>query len=212
MQSRSFSDTAACCRAAGTRHRLATEGCRGDRELGGRSSRSSRTRCRSSPATGGRHDPPRTRVDLAPLIEAEIPAFPRPSTEYRHPMIDDAPSAAVNGDATLLRQALNAVMFTQRRELLTTNELCVAIDRVAGGDQRTIRVTISGADRLAEVRRLPPSQLEPLVEVRGASVQTVHCAARDRVPWRPQSLEDGAGRTAEAQPTLVGAVLILPEG
>ena len=84
-------------------------------------------------------------------------------------MIDDAPSAAVNGDATLLRQALNAVMFTQRRELLTTNELCVAIDRVAGGDQRTIRVTISGADRLAEVRRLPPSQLEPLVEVPAAS-------------------------------------------
>ena len=91
-----------------------------------------------------------------------------PRQEYWNiDVIDDAPSAAVNGDATLLRQALNAVMFTQRRELLTTNELCVAIDRVAGGDQRTIRVTISGADRLAEVRRLPPSQLEPLVEVRG---------------------------------------------
>lgn len=156
----------------------------------------------------------RTRVDLAPLIEAEIPSVPEAlDGNIGIRVIDDAPSAAVNGDATLLRQALNAVMFTQRRELLTNNELCVAIDRVAGGDQPTIRVTISGADRLAEVRRLPPSQLEPLVEVRGGVGFKLSIARHVIECHGGRSLsKTEPGGTRDAQPTLVGAVVILPEG
>src|SRR5262245_47527095 len=110
----------------------------------------------------------RTRIDVAPLIAAAIPTVP-PALDGNIGirLIDDAPSAAVWGDAALLSQALNALMFAHRRELVSTNELCVAIDRMAAGDQPAIRLTIVGADRLAEVRRLPPSELEPQVEVRG---------------------------------------------
>ena len=127
-------------------------------------------------------------------------------------VIDNAPAAAIDGDAKLLGQALNALMFAHRRELSTGNELCVAIDRVTGGDQPGIRVTIGGADRLAEVRRLAPAELEPLVEVRGG-VGFKLSLARDlierhgglsRSRTEPPSSPDG-------QPTLVGAVVILPE-
>jgi signal transduction histidine kinase len=57
-------------------------------------------------------------------------------------------------------------MFAQRRELFTCDELCVAIDRVPGNEP-TVRVTIGGADRIDDLRRLPPSELIPLVELRG---------------------------------------------
>jgi signal transduction histidine kinase len=154
----------------------------------------------------------RTRVDIAPLIEAEIPSVPAAlDGNIAIRVIDDAPSAAVSGDAALLRQALNAVMFAQRRELLTTTELCVAIDRVAG-DQPTIRVTISGADRLAEVRRLPPSELEPMVEVRGGVGFKLSIARQviERHGGRSLSKTE-AGVSRDAQPTLIGSVVILPE-
>lgn len=156
----------------------------------------------------------RTRIELAPLIAAQIPAVP-PALDGNIGirMIDDAPAAAVNGDAGLLGQALNALMFAHRRELFTGNELCVAIDRTTGDDQPTIRVTIGGADRLAEVRRLPPEELEPLVEVRGGVGFKLSIARHliERHGGRSLSRTEPGG-TRDAQPTLVGAVVILPEG
>ena len=156
----------------------------------------------------------RTRVELAPLITAQIPSVPPAlAADIGIRMIDDAPAAAVNGDAGLLGQALNALMFAHRRELVTSNELCVALDRMRGADQPAIRVTIGGADRLAEVRRLLPSELEPQVELRGGVGFKLSIARHviERHGGRSLSRTEPGG-TRDAQPTLVGAVVILPEG
>jgi signal transduction histidine kinase len=154
----------------------------------------------------------RTRVEVAPLIAAQIPAVP-PALDGNIAIrvIDDAPAAAVSGDAGLLGQALNALMFAQRRELVSTDELCVAIDRSGGGDQPMIRVTIAGADRLAEVRRLSPSELEPLVELRGGLGFKLSIARHviERHGGRSLSKTD---RPRDSVPMLVGAVVILPQG
>ena len=156
----------------------------------------------------------RKRIEVAPLIAAQIPSVP-PALDGNVAirMIDDAPAAAVSGDAGLLGQALNALMFAHRRELITSNELCVAIDRMTGGDQPAIRLTIGGADRLAEVRRLPPAELEPLIEVRGGVGFKLSIARHliERHGGRSLSRTEPAG-TRDGQPTLVGAVVILPEG
>jgi signal transduction histidine kinase len=155
----------------------------------------------------------RTRVEIAPLIAAQIPFVPPAlDGDINIRVIDNAPAAAIDGDAKLLGQALNALMFAHRRELFTGNELCVAIDRVTGGDQPGIRVTIGGADRLAEVRQLPPAELEPLVELRGGVGFKLSLARH--------LIERHGGLTGsktdpppfpDAQPTLIGAVVILPE-
>ena len=156
----------------------------------------------------------RTRIELAPLIAAEIPSVP-PGLDDNIGirMIDDAAGAAVSGDAGLIRQALNGLLFTHRRELVSPNELCVAIDRMAAGDTPAIRVTIGGADRFAEVRRLPLSELEPLVELRGGVGYKLSLARHliEHHGGRALSKTE-PGSTKDAQPTLVGAVVILPEG
>jgi signal transduction histidine kinase len=155
----------------------------------------------------------RIRIDLAPLIAAEIPSVP-PGLDATVgiQMIDGAPAVAVSGDAGLLRQALNGLMFTHRRELVSPNDLYVAIDRMAAGDKPAIRVTIGGADRFAEMRRLPPSELEPLIELRGGVGLRLSIARHviERHGGRTLSKTE-PGATTEAQPTLVGAVVILPE-
>lgn len=110
----------------------------------------------------------RTRVGLSALIAAQIPSV-GPGLE-RHVainLIDNAPTAAVNGDTQRLGETFNSLMFAQRRELFTCDELCVAIDPVPGNEEPTVRVTIGGADRIEDLRRLPPSELIPLVELRG---------------------------------------------
>jgi len=155
----------------------------------------------------------RIRIDLAPLIAAEILSVPPGLDEtVGIQMIDDAPAAAVSGDAGLIRQALNGLMFTHRRELVSPNKLCVAIDRMAAGDKPAIRVTIGGADRFPEVRRLPLSELEPLVELRGGVGFKLSLARHliEHHGGRALSKTE-PGPTKEAQPTLVGAVVILPE-
>ena len=109
----------------------------------------------------------RTRVELSALIAAQIPSVgPGLERDVAINVIDNAPAAAVNGDAQRLGETFNSLMFAQRRELFTCDELCVAIDRVPGSEP-TVRVTIGGADRIDDLRRLPPSELIPLVELRG---------------------------------------------
>jgi signal transduction histidine kinase len=155
----------------------------------------------------------RTRVEVAPLIAAQIPSVPAAlDGDISIRVIDNAPAAAIDGDAELLGLALNGLMFAHRRELFTGNELCVAIDRMTGSDRPGIRLTIGGADRLADVRRLPPAELEPLVEVRGGVGFKLSIARHliERHGGLSLSKTEPAV-SRDGQPTLVGAVVILPE-
>ena len=155
----------------------------------------------------------RTRVDLASLIAAAARSV-RPALDGRVSirLIDDASSAAVGGDARRLSQALEGLIFAHGRELFATDELCIAIDRAAGSNRPTIRITIGGADRFAEVRRLPPSELEPQIEVRGGVGFKLSIARQIIELHGGRSLsKTEPGPSPDSQPTLIGVVILLPE-
>jgi signal transduction histidine kinase len=154
----------------------------------------------------------RARVELAQLIAAEVPSVPPlPDREVGIRVIDNAPGAAVNGDAAKLRTVFNSLLFSYRRELVTSDELCVAIDRVAGEKPAT-RVTLGGADRIEELRLVPFSELVPLVEFRGGIGFKLSIARYliEAHGGRILSKMD-PGITPHGPPLLAGAALILPE-
>jgi signal transduction histidine kinase len=155
----------------------------------------------------------RGRVELVPLIAGEIPnVAPAPDRDVSIRIVDHAPAAALNGDATMLRQVLNSLMFSYRLEVVRSDELCVAIDRAPGIHAPAVRVTMAGADRIDEVRRLHESELVPLVEFRSGLGYRLSIAR--------QVIEAHGGRifsktepgdTPNASLRIIGAVMILPE-
>jgi len=153
------------------------------------------------------------RVELAALIAGEIAGLgPSLVGDVRIRVIDNAPSTTVKGDATRLGDAFNALMFSHRREVFTTHELCVAIDRIAGGDPLPIRIAIGGADRIEELRLLPVSKLEPLVEFRGGVGYRLSIA-REVIEHHGGRVfsKTEPGASLHAPSIIVGAVILLPE-
>lgn len=153
------------------------------------------------------------RLEIAPLIAGEIPAVgPALERDVNIRVIDHAPAATVRADATRLRQALNALMFSHRRELFMTDELCVAIERVPDAHPPAVRVTMAGADRIDELRRLPESELGPLVEFRSGLGYRLSIARQviEALGGRIFSRTE-PGATPNASPMIIGAVMILPE-
>jgi signal transduction histidine kinase len=152
------------------------------------------------------------RVELGPLIADEIPTVPPASElEVSIRLVNHATAAAVNGDAVKLRKAFNSLLYSCRRELVTSFELCVAIERVAGPTSM-LRVTIGGQDRIDELRRVPEAELAPLVEFRGGMGYKLSLARRvieahgGRTFSRTQAGPGGA-----TAPSILGAVVLLPE-
>jgi len=153
----------------------------------------------------------RSPIDLGALIVQEIPAVaPAAEREVTIRLIDH-PAVTVNGDRAWLKTTFNSLMFSHRRELIETNELCIAIDRITGGNPPAVRVTIAGADRVDKLRRVPELELEPLVELRGGLGYRLSIARK--------VIEGHGGRICSqtepgwtpASVRVVGAVIILPE-
>lgn len=147
----------------------------------------------------------RGTVDLAPLIAAEIDALP-PMTDrdVAVTLIDDAPGAKVNGDPVRLRSAMTALLFAHRRELVTSDELCVRLRRVTRDGRAMIQVTIAGDDRIDRLEDLPHAELTTFDEFRGGVGFTLPIArlilhAHQGQLWSPRENNKAA------------AVVVLPE-
>jgi len=149
------------------------------------------------------------RVDLGAVIAQEIPAVaPAAEREVSIRLINQSPPVTVNADLKWFKDTLNSLLFSHRRELFETNELCVVIERISPA---AVRVTIAGADRIDGLRRVPESKLEPLVELRGGMGYRLSIARK--------VIEGHGGRIfSQTEPgsspdsiKVVGAVIILPE-
>jgi signal transduction histidine kinase len=154
----------------------------------------------------------RSRIDVAGLITEEIPSVgPALERDVQIRVENNFRGAVVNGDVQRLRSAFNWLMFSHRREIFTTDVLCVALDRGEETDPQTVRVTIAGADRLEEVRRLPPSELTALVEFRGGLGYKLSIARQVIEAHGGQVFSRiEPGPTPSASPLVIGAVIILP--
>ena len=155
----------------------------------------------------------RARIELAGLIAAEIPSVTAlPDRDISIRVIDRAPSAAVAGDAKALRSTFSSLMYSYRRELITSDELCVALDAQSHGDRPAVRVTLGGADRIDALRRMPPAELDPLEEFRSGMdyrlsiARLVIEAHGGRIFSKTEP-----GPTPHASKLVHGAVVLLPE-
>ena len=146
-----------------------------------------------------------TGVDLGALIEAVLPlAAPVPEREVTLRLINEAPGATVDADAIKLRNALTWIISAHRRELVTSDELCVRIHRTTQDGRPVLQVTIAGADRVDDLRTVDGSGLVHFEEVRGGVGYTLSIAQRI-------ILGLGAQVWSPAENAKAAAVLFFPE-
>jgi signal transduction histidine kinase len=118
-------------------------------------------------------------VDLGSLIEQEIAALPPlPDREVRVVLSNQAPGATVRGDAVRLRTAVQSLLIAHRRELVTSDELCVWLRRTTVDGRAMLQVTIGGADRVDALQEVDPSDLTIFEEFRGGVGFTLPIARR----------------------------------
>lgn len=145
-------------------------------------------------------------VDLGTLIEGEIASLPPlPDREIKVVLDNQAPGATVHGDAVRLRTALRSLLVAHRRELVTSDELCVWLRRTSVDGRGMLQLTIGGADRIDALQNVGPSELTTFEEFRGGVGFTLPIARRivhahQGQLWSP------------AENTRAGAVLYFPEG
>jgi signal transduction histidine kinase len=118
-------------------------------------------------------------VDLGALIEGEFDSLPAlPDREVQVTIQNEAPGAGIHGDPVKLRGALHSLLIAHRRELVTSDELRVCVERTTQNGSRTLRVTIGGADRIDDLRRVPAEGLMAFEEFRGGVGFTLPIARR----------------------------------
>lgn len=153
------------------------------------------------------------RVDLGALIEAEVrvvSALPNSGIAIR--MINEAAGVAITGDPKRLRQAFHALLFAHRREVSTSDELCVIMERTTLDGRPAVRITMAGADQIEQLRKLAPSELAPFVEYRGGIGYSLALARQVVLAHGGQMFSKTEPPTPPStMPIVKGAVLLLPE-
>lgn len=144
-------------------------------------------------------------VDIGAIVEGEIGSLaPLIDRDISVTLRNDAPGAGVHGDPVRLRSAVNSLLIAHRRELVTSDELRVWIERVTESGTPMLRITIGGADRIDDLRLVPVDQLTTFEEFRGGVGFTLPIAQRiiaahDGKLWSPP------------ESPKAGAVVLLPE-
>ena len=107
-------------------------------------------------------------VNIGALIENELGSLPPlPDREVQITVENKAPGIEVSGDPVKLRAALRALLLAHRRELVTSDELRVCVERATQNGSRMLRVTIAGVDRIEGLRQIPTEELTAFEEFRG---------------------------------------------
>ena len=121
----------------------------------------------------------RAAVDLNSLMSEAVAALPDlPDRDVRVEFHTDAASLMVQGDATRLRSALSSVIAALRRELITSDRLCVHQQLRQNGTERIAWITIADPDRIQPLANAAESGLTTFDEWRGGCGLSLPVARR----------------------------------
>ena len=146
----------------------------------------------------------RSRVDIGALVGEVVGALPPlVDREVTVTFTNDAPGASVDGDPVRLKTALGALLVALRRELVSSTELRVRLQRATSNGHRELRMSIGDGDRAAteDARADQPGTFD---EWRGG------CGLSLAVARRILNAHDGQV-WAPPENARAGAVVTLPE-
>jgi signal transduction histidine kinase len=121
----------------------------------------------------------RASVDLNSLLSEAITGLPElPDRDVRVELDTDEGSATLQGDATRLRLALSSVIAALRRELITSDRLCVHQRIRQNGADRIAWIAIADPDRVGALSSAAESSLTTFDEWRGGCGLSLPVARR----------------------------------
>jgi signal transduction histidine kinase len=121
----------------------------------------------------------RAAVDLNALMSEAISALPDlPDRDVRVEFHTDAASVTVQGDATRLRSALSSVIAALRRELISSDRLCVHQRLRQNGSERIAWIAVADPDRIEALASAAESGLTTFDEWRGGCGLSLPVARR----------------------------------
>ena len=121
----------------------------------------------------------RASVDLNSLLSEAITGLPELPDRYVRVDLDtDGGSATLQGDATRLRLALSSVIAALRRELITSDRLCVHQRIRQNGTDRIAWIAIADPDRVGALSSAAESSLTTFDEWRGGCGLSLPVARR----------------------------------
>jgi signal transduction histidine kinase len=107
-------------------------------------------------------------VDIGELVTEVVAALPPvPDREIAVHVDNQAGAAIVRGDRRRLGDAIRAVIYAVRRELVASSRLIVRLRPCTHDGQPAFRLAIAGDHRIDEVDVLPESELAAFNEKRG---------------------------------------------
>lgn len=121
----------------------------------------------------------RASVDLNSLLSEAITGLPElPDRDVRVELDTDEGSTTLQGDATRLRLALSSVIVALRRELITSDRLCVHQRIRQNGADRIAWIAIADPDRVGALSSAAESSLTTFDEWRGGCGLSLPVARR----------------------------------
>lgn len=121
----------------------------------------------------------RAAVDLNTVMTEAISTLPDlPERDVRVEFDADASSVSVQGDATRLRSALSSIIAALRRELITSDRLCVHQRLRRNGTERIAWIAIADPDRIEALASSAESGLTTFDEWRGGCGLSLPVARR----------------------------------
>ena len=121
----------------------------------------------------------RAAVDLNTVMTEAISTLPDlPERDVRVEFDADASSVSVQGDATRLRSALSSIIAALRRELITSDRLCVHQRLRRNGTERIAWIAIADPDRIEGLASSAESGLTTFDEWRGGCGLSLPVARR----------------------------------
>jgi signal transduction histidine kinase len=150
----------------------------------------------------------RSTVDLRALMAEVIGALP--ALKDRSVAVDlEADSVkGVHGDAVRLKAAFTSIVVALRRELVTSDRLCIRVEPGLGEGGASLRITIGEAPRIDALKTVAPSDLSIFDEWRGGNGLSLANARRiieahgGRIWGPPRDSQDGNAVAVLTLPTV----------